>query len=364
MDETRGSTVQGVPARSDAFAKLSRALVDAGHQLPRILDALTTSLTASLCDRCAIELSARTGGEPAAARHTLSPRHAILVFSGTRLLHGSVTVMRDDESPAFEPRELADIETCIAFATLAAELVIHLEAERAALRAEHDRAEQFYRTMLGVVGHDMRAPVSAILIGTEMLIANRQDDPALAGVVSRIVSFANRMTGMVDQLLDLGRAQLGGGIPLARTELRLAPVIESVIEELADRYPRNRFSLSGDAELKGAWDPDRLRQVAASLVTNAVRHGLKDGPINIFMSQDEGSTKFAVHNEICEAPIPQEAMPELFQPYRRSHEEHGGAGLGLGLYIVREIVQAHGGRVAVDSTAAGTTFRVVIPNYK
>jgi signal transduction histidine kinase len=351
------------PAASDAFARLARALVAAGDQLPRILDALTTSLQGSLCDRCSIELTPTTGTEPAAPRGTLTPRRAILPLSGATFLRGSVTVMRHDESPAFGARDLADIESCIMYATLAAEHAIRLEAERAALRAEHERAEQFHHTMLSVVGHDLRAPVGAILLGAEILVAQHQDDPSLTGVVSRIVSFANRITGMVDQLLDLSRAQLGGGIPLARIELRLASLIESVIEELAQRYPRNRFSLSGDAELKGAWDPDRLRQVTARLVTNAVRYGLNEGPINIVMSQDEGSTQFAVHNEVREGPIPPEALPVLFEPYRRSDEEHSGAGLGLGLYIVREIVEAHGGRVAVDSTATGTTFRVVLPNH-
>jgi signal transduction histidine kinase len=152
----------------------------------------------------------------------------------------------------------------------------------------------------------------------------------------------------VDQLIDLSRSRLGGGIPLARSHVRLAPLIESVIEDLARRYPNNRFSLSGNAELKGVWDPDRLRQVTASLIRNAVLHGLKDGPIDVVMSQDDAGTNFAVHNEVCDDEIAPEA--ELFDPYR-----------DLGLYIVREIVEAHGGRVAVDSSSDGTTFRVLLP---
>lgn len=325
-------------------------------------DAVTTSLTTSLCDRCSIELTASrdTGPLPTS---TATSRRALVPLSGRGLIRGWVTVIRDDASPAFEARELAAIETCIRYATLAAELAIELEAERAALRVARDRAARFHRTVLGVFGHDMRAPVSAILIGTEILVEKHRDDPSLAGIVSRIVSFAHRMTGMVDQLLDLSRAELGGGIPLERVELRLPPLIESVIDELALRHPRNRFSLSGDATMKGAWDPDRLRQVTASLVTNAVRHGMRDGPIQIVMSQGEGRTTFAVHNEVSDAPIPAEALPGLFEPHRRSDEERSRTGLGVGLYIVREIVEAHGGRVAVEATATGTTFRVVLPNY-
>lgn len=361
MHDTVGSATQTEPRRCDAFAKLSRALVDADHQLPRILDALTTSLTASLCDHCSVELTS-TVGPPAPPPLLTTPRQAVLPLTGATLLHGSVTVTRDDGSPAFEASELADIQLCIGYATLAAELAMRLEGERAAYRAEQDRTERFHHTMLSVVGHDMRGPVSAILLGAEMIVAKHHDDPSLAGVVNRIVSFANRITGMVDELLDLSRVQLGGGIPLARIELRPAALLESVIEELARRYPRNRFSLSGDARLKGAWDPDRLRQVTARLLTNAVRYGMKDGPIEIAMSQDEHCTAFAVHNELGEAAIPPEALPGLFEPSRGHERERGGAGLGLGLYIVREIVAAHGGRVEVDSTSTGTTFRVVLPN--
>ena len=157
--------------------------------------------------------------------------------------------------------------------------------------------------MLGIVGHDLRGPVDAILIGTEMLVARQKDDPSLGDVVTRIVSFANRMTRMVDQLVDLTRVQLGGGIALARCKTRLAPLIESVVEELATRYPKNRFSVAGDAELKGVWDPDRLRQVASSVVMNAAQHGLEDGAIDIVMTQDHRLTTIAVHNDVRGEPF-------------------------------------------------------------
>lgn len=277
---------------------------------------------------------------------------------------GTVHETRDSltELPDLYDALIAALSTS-ASPTVAADLVTRLEAERAARRMERERAGQFYRTMLGVVGHDMRAPVAAILIATEMLVAKHHDDPALTGLVGRMVSFANRMTAMVDQLLDLSRAQLGGGIPLQRVELRLGPVVALAVDELAQRYPRSRFSVSGEAARKGVWDGDRLRQVITSLVTNAVHHGEHDGPITIVLSQDETLTTVDVHNE-CEHAIPAEALPRLFEPHRASDDEHSRAGAGLGLYIVREIVEAHGGCVAVDSSAAGTTFRVALPNDK
>lgn len=338
-----------------AFSGLARALVEAGHDLPRILDALSASLTATLCDGCSIELA-----ESGCSR-AVTPRYAIFALPSVKLLHGCVAVIRNETSPAFEPRDFTEIETCIAYASLAAELALVVDAERAAARTEHVRTEQFYRTLTGIVAHDLRAPVAAILIGTEMLVAKHQDDAPLVDVVARIVSFANRMTGMVDQLLDLTRVQLGGGIPIARTSMRLAPVIESVIRELAARYPRNQFSIAGDADVKGVWDPDRLRQVAASVVTNAVQHGLEDGAVDIVMSQDERLATVAVHNDVRDEPISPEAQRELFDPARRSDEDRARTGLGLGLYLAREILAAHGGRITVESTSAGTTFSVMLP---
>jgi signal transduction histidine kinase len=346
------------PRASNGFPELARALVEAGHEPPRIMDALATSLTTTLCDRCSIDVTLESRAE--SERRDVTSRHAVLSLHGTRLLHGYVTVMRDETSPAFDARDFSNIETCISYASLAAEVALALEVDRAALRAEHDRAEQFYRTLLGIVGHDLRAPVAAILFGTEMLVAQRQDDPSLADVVTRIVSFANRMTAMVDQLLDLAHVQLGSGIPVARCKMRLVPLIESVVGALAERYPRNHFSIVGDAELAGIWDPDRLRQVAASVVANAVQHGLEDGAVDIVISQDKRFTTIEIHNDVRDAPISPETMRRLFEPGRRGDDEPG-PGLGLGLYIVREIVVAHGGCIAVESTATGTTFRVVLP---
>jgi signal transduction histidine kinase len=294
----------------------------------------------------------------------VTPRYAVYALPGTKLLHGYVAVMRDETSPAFDAEDLTSIGTYIAYASLAGEVALALEAERGALRAEHDRAEQFHRMILGIVGHDLRAPVAAILFGTEMLLAQHQDNASLADVVTRIVSFANRITAMVDQVLDLTRVQLGDGIPLARTKMRLAPVIESVVRDLGEKYPRNRFSIAGDGELKGVWDPDRLRQVATSVITNAVHPGLEDGAIDIVRSQDERLTTLAVHNDVRGEPISPEALRQLFELGRPCYAEGARTGLGLGLYIVREIVGAHGGRIAVESTITGTTFRVVLPTSK
>jgi signal transduction histidine kinase len=239
-------------------------------------------------------------------------------------------------------------------------MIDELAALRAELRTERERTAQFYRDMLGIVGHDLRSPLAAILIGTEILVSSHKDDPSVGDAVMRIVSFAKRMTRMVDQILDMTRARLGGGIPLALCSTQLSPLLESAICELARTSPSNHVELVGSSEVKGMWDPERLDQVASNLLSNAVRHGREDGPINVVMSQSSGNTRFTVHNEVREGPIPPHVLETLFEPRRRG-EDYLGGGLGLGLYLVREIVRAHGGSVGVESSASGTTFEVVLP---
>jgi signal transduction histidine kinase len=348
------------PTRTAGFQELAHALLDAGHDMPQILDALRRSLTAALCDRCSIEVSASSSTHPPRPV-VVSPRHAVLSIPSQRLLHGYVTVTRNDNTPAFEARDLADIETCIAYATLAGEVALELDAERRLLRIAHDRAEQFHRTILRVVGHDLRAPAAAILMSTEILAAHHSDDRAIVGMATRIASFANRMTRIVDQLHDLSRVQLGHGIPLARFKVALPMLVESVIHDLSKRHPRNAFSLAGEARREEMWDPDRLRQVIASLAANAVHHGVEDGPVQVSMSQDDNVTTIALHNEVRGQEIPDEALQQLFEPDRERDEDNAGVGLGLELYLARAIVEAHGGTISVESTTAGTTFRVTLP---
>ncbi|MBA3461831.1 MAG: HAMP domain-containing histidine kinase [Deltaproteobacteria bacterium] len=356
VTERSVSGVRG-QSRSRVIQGLAQSLFGARYDLDKIFSVLVGALTPELCDECSVALTPEGEGE---GTPTISSHRMTLSLTSGRLLRGTVTVARSS-GPAFDAEDISTIETCIAYASLAADAARELDEQRRSLQAEHERTAQFQRDMLGVVGHDLRAPLAAIMIGAEILVGKHKDDPSVADTVTRMVSFAKRMTVMVDQLLDMTRARLGGGIPLARCRTRLSPLIESAIADLARTAPRNQFALLGASELKGVWDPDRLNQVAASLLSNAVRHGLEGGPISIVMSQSEGTTTITVHNEVREGPIPPAELETFFEPYRRGSDAPTGGGLGLGLYIVREIVRAHGGSVTAESAASGTTFRVVLP---
>lgn len=390
--------------RLSTINRLGRALFEAGTDVDRILDELATSLTVSICDGCSILLLPGSLTVAAVTRHTAEPSGeslaaiasladpvvhsfessaqaratlpsayaayidrfglrglAIMPFPSLNPIRGIVTVTRDGGSDPFDADDIATIQTCIEYAGLAVENALRFDAEN----AERERTAQFQQQMLGIVGHDLRSPLSAIVTGIELLEMHTSANPAAASVLTRITSSANRMARMVDQLLDVTRARLGGGIPVDRRETRLVPLIQSVIDELSLAYVKTRFELVAPADVIGLWDPDRLGQVVSNVVSNAVQYGLEGAPIVVGVTSSEVTAAITVHNAIRDKPIRPEALATLFDPYRRGHDTgHNATGLGLGLYIVHEIVRAHAGTMDVESSLAGTTFRVVLPTAR
>lgn len=387
--------------RLSTVNQLGRALLEAGPDADRILRVLATALTVSACDGCSILLLPGVAPIAPVTRHnadpsgaslaaiaaladpvvhqfesseralvTLPPAYApyvrrfglrglaILPFPSLPPIRGVVTLTRDGGSRPFDADDISTIETCIDYAGLAVENALRFAAET----AERERTAQFQQQMLGIVGHDLRNPLSAIVTGTELLGMQTRADPAAASVLKRIAASAHRMTRMVEQLLDVTHARLGGGIPVVRRETPLVPLIQSVIDELSLAFVKTRFELVAPVDITGQWDSDRLGQVVGNLMSNAVHYGLEGAPIVVGVTSAEGSAVITVHNAIRDKPIRPEVLATLFDPYRRGHETRSNSsGLGLGLYIVHEIVRAHGGTIDVESSPSGTTFRVVLP---
>jgi signal transduction histidine kinase len=392
--------------RLSTVNQLGRALFAAGTDIDQILDELATSLTVSICDGCSILLlpgtvavaiaavtrhNAEASGEALAAiatvadpvvyrfetsvqaREALAPAYAayigrfglrglaIMPFPSLSPIRGIVTMTRDGGSDPFDADDIATIQTCIEYAGLAVENAARFAAET----AERERTAQFQQQMIAIVGHDLRNPLSAIVTGTELLAMQTRNNPVAASVLKRVSASTDRMIRMVDQLLDVTRAQLGGGIPVVRRETRLVPLIQSVIDELSLAYVKARFELVAPLDVVGEWDPDRLAQVVSNVVSNAVQYGREGAPIVIAVSRTELAAVVTVHNAIRDQPIRAEALATLFTPYRRGHDTGSNAtGLGLGLYIVHEIVRAHAGTIEVESSPSGTTVRVVLPTVR
>jgi signal transduction histidine kinase len=235
-----------------------------------------------------------------------------------------------------------------------------VSAERA-IAAERERISEFQQQMLGIVGHDLRNPLGAIVAGIALLDATLEGTPATK-IVRRLESSTQRMTRIVEQLLDVTRARLGTGIPIELRDVQLLPIVKAAVDEMSLAYPKTKFEMLDPVDIEGRWDPDRLAQVLSNLLGNAAQYGRKDAPVTIQIEKLRSIVTISVTNAIRDKPIPQEQLAVLFDPYRRGRgSERHHTGLGLGLYIVHEIVRAHGGQINVDSTAAGTSFRVMLP---
>jgi signal transduction histidine kinase len=211
---------------------------------------------------------------------------------------------------------------------------------------------------IGILSHDLRSPLSAITAGAGLLAASANNDQRQARVAARIINSAQRMERMISDLLDLTRTRLGGAIPLNRVRSDLRQLCEEVLLEVQAGHPEAVVQFRASGNLTGEWDCDRLAQVIANLVGNAIQHG-GGGPITLEAHDADQSVRLRVHNG--GNAIPLTLMASIFQPLARG-ESDGTQSIGLGLFIARAIVTAHGGDIRVRSTdGSGTTFEVVLP---
>jgi PAS domain S-box-containing protein len=231
-------------------------------------------------------------------------------------------------------------------------------------RAQNEAAEtvRFREQFVGIVGHDLRNPLSAISTAAQLLLRYGLSDRQ-ARTAARIVSTADRMARMITDLLDFTRSRLGGGFPIQTRRMNLRDLCETVIEELELAYPERTVELDARGDAWGNWDPDRMAQVLSNLAANALQHSPESSTVRVEL-RDEGE-RVVLLTSNAGPPIPAEVLPRLFEPGRRGPPGRGhkeSSGLGLGLYIVRQIVLAHGGDISVRSSATeGTTFEVWLP---
>jgi PAS domain S-box-containing protein len=225
------------------------------------------------------------------------------------------------------------------------------------------RCEEFRKLLPGLIAHDLRSPLSSIQLTSQLLLERGPLSAAAAESVQRILRSTNHMRFMAEQLLDFTQARYGGGLPLARRPIDLAEICRETLFDAGTDHPdlTLRFEVCGDC--RGLWDPTRLREVTSNLIGNAIKHGPPGQSIEVSLHDGGAEVMFQVHNG--GPAIPQELLPGLFEPFRWAERIEGTKrerSFGLGLYITREIVVAHGGTVEVASTTeAGTTFIVRLP---
>jgi len=227
----------------------------------------------------------------------------------------------------------------------------------AAKQAERER-QRTRELFLGILGHDLRNPLNTI-VASVFVLEKEVPDPAKR-LLPRIARSADRMRRMIDQLLDFTRARLGEGIPLTRAPGDLTEIARAIVEELEPSFA-GRVHIQTDGPIPGMWDSDRLQQALSNLIVNGLKHGDPDCPVEVRIEQREGEALVQVANS--GSPIPEADRPHIFEPFRRSAAEpsRDSSGLGLGLYIVSEIVRAHDGSIDFESEGNRTIFRLRLP---
>ncbi len=244
-----------------------------------------------------------------------------------------------------------------------ADIFFQLHRQKQQLARElHERTEtlRLNEMFIAVLGHDLRNPLHAMILSAHGLQRASNEDP-VKQAASRIISSGNRMTGMIEDLLDLARGRLAGGIQIVREPADLAIVVGRVVRESLAARPGRAIELGQHGDFNGQWDSGRLAQVASNLITNALQYGEPSAPVSVELDGTQpDSVDLVVANG---GSIPPELLPAIFDPFRgRSEPGRRSEGLGLGLYIVSQLVEAHEGRVGVTSSPAeGTRFTVWLP---
>jgi len=220
---------------------------------------------------------------------------------------------------------------------------------------------------LAILGHDVRTPLGAISMGAQVLLHDQTLPEKVLKIGQRIFNSSKRMDEIVRDLLDFSTSHLGSGIPIDPSTVDLSHICQCVVEEARAFHPERHIEMDVDGDLIGAWDGARISQAFSNLLSNAIEHGKPGTPIEVSIVGQKEAIVYTVQNE--GKPIAPARLRTLFDPVKRfairTASERAGShapNLGLGLYVVKEIVAAHSGEVSVDFGPEETViFKVTLP---
>jgi len=215
----------------------------------------------------------------------------------------------------------------------------------------------------GILGHDLRGPLQAIVLSAELMLLGVLNERQKM-LTENISEGATRMSALIDNLLDVTRARFGAGLSIRRIPMDMGFVGHQIVDEVRIVHPLRTIVLVVSENVRGEWDKARIGQVFSNLIGNAIQYGFKDTPIGVNITGDVESVTLTVHNN--GVPIAQDKIGTIFNPLTRARPDGnnglGSMNLGLGLFIAKEVVQAHGGTILVASSEEkGTTFIARFP---
>jgi signal transduction histidine kinase len=228
--------------------------------------------------------------------------------------------------------------------------------------AYEQRDARYRDRFLAMLGHDLRNPLNSISLSAMSLAGAEGLNEKQQGAASRILSSAQRLNNMVNDILDFARGRLGSPMPITRVKANLGTLAREVADEVRSANPEFLVDVETQGDLNGDWDGERVKQLLSNLLTNAVQHGAGKN-VGLSVKGEENLVFLEVRNE--GPPIRKELLGTMFDPLVQGRSStQNPTGLGLGLFIVKEIASAHKGTVSVTSSEdSGTTFSVSLPRH-
>ncbi len=296
---------------------------------------------------------------------TAAQTHAALRFAGGfdigqmvseyRALRASVLKLWGNTDPVFDAEDIADM-------TRFNESIDQELAE--SVNFYTNKVAESREIVVGILSHDLRSPLQAIALSTELSLHMGQQNERQTMLSKKVLECTHRMSALINDLLDVTRARFGAGLPVVRAMMNIGIVAEQIVAEVRVVHPHRMIELSTSGVLVGEWDKARIGQIFSNLLNNAMQYGSHSAPVRVGLKGDPKLVTLTVGND--GVPIPAEKIGTIFDPLTRVAADQDGiptsGNLGLGLYITKEVVLAHGGTIKVTSSEVdGTMFTARLP---
>ena len=296
---------------------------------------------------------------------TAAQTHAAIRFSGGfdigqmaseyRALRASVIKLWSNVDPAMDARDIGDM-------TRFNESIDQALAESVNFYTE--KVSHAKDLLVGILGHDLRGPLQAIMLSAELILRMGKLNERQSMLTTNIVESANRMTALVHDLLDVTRARFGAGFPVVPALMDMGFVAHQIVDEVRVVHPTRMITLNSSGNLRGEWDKARIGQVFSNLLANAIQYSFHDAVIGVEVAGTPEAVTLTVAN--AGLPIPPDKIRLIFDPLTRASPAESkfppSGNLGLGLFITKEVVVAHGGTMEVTSSELdGTIFTARFP---